>query len=400
MKSGATLKGTFMNLHEYQAKNLYRKYDIPTTKGKLLTHPSQLDDILRKIGTNKWVIKAQVHAGGRGKAGGVVLVDSKAQANEEVRRLLGSRLVTKQTTKEGQPVNSIYIEEPCDVVQQIYLAFIVDRTTQRVMIITSSEGGVEIEEVADKTPEKILRNPINPVVGIMPAQCRQICDDLGLDKTLSAQMIDILQKMYKMFIKNDLSLVEVNPLVVTKQGYLMCLDGKIQVDNSALYRQAKINEIRDESQEDARELKAEKLDLNYVSLDGNIGCMVNGAGLAMATMDLIKTHGADPANFLDVGGSVNEKRVIEAFEIILSDEKVNGILVNIFGGIVRCDIIASGIISAVEKMNINIPIVVRLEGTNAKEGLELIKNSNVTVYEEANLDKAAEKIIELTQGKN
>ncbi|RXK12452.1 ADP-forming succinate--CoA ligase subunit beta [Halarcobacter mediterraneus] len=388
-----------MNLHEYQAKNLYRKYDIPTTKGKLLTHPSQLDDILRKIGTNKWVIKAQVHAGGRGKAGGVVLVDSKAQANEEVRRLLGSRLVTKQTTKEGQPINSIYIEEPCDVVQQIYLAFIVDRTTQRVMIITSSEGGVEIEEVADKTPEKILRNPINPVVGIMPAQCRQICDDLGLDKTLSAQMIDILQKMYKMFIKNDLSLVEVNPLVVTKQGYLMCLDGKIQVDNSALYRQAKINEIRDESQEDARELKAEKLDLNYVSLDGNIGCMVNGAGLAMATMDLIKTHGANPANFLDVGGSVNEKRVIEAFEIILSDEKVNGILVNIFGGIVRCDIIASGIISAVEKMNINIPIVVRLEGTNAKEGLELIKNSNVTVYEEANLDKAAEKIIELTQGK-
>lgn len=388
-----------MNLHEYQAKNLYRKYDIPTTKGKLLTHPSQLDDILRKIGTNKWVIKAQVHAGGRGKAGGVVLVDSKAQANEEVRRLLGSRLVTKQTTKEGQPVNSIYIEEPCDVVQQIYLAFIVDRTTQRVMIITSSEGGVEIEEVADKTPEKILRNPINPVVGIMPAQCRQICDDLGLDKTLSAQMIDILQKMYKMFIKNDLSLVEVNPLVVTKQGYLMCLDGKIQVDNSALYRQAKINEIRDESQEDARELKAEKLDLNYVSLDGNIGCMVNGAGLAMATMDLIKTHGADPANFLDVGGSVNEKRVIEAFEIILSDEKVNGILVNIFGGIVRCDIIASGIISAVEKMNINIPIVVRLEGTNAKEGLELIKNSNVTVYEEHDLDKAAQKIIELTQGK-
>ena len=389
-----------MNLHEYQAKNLYRKYDIPTTKGKLLTHPSQLDDILRKIGTNKWVIKAQVHAGGRGKAGGVVLVDSKAQADEEVRRLLGSRLVTKQTTKEGQPVNSIYIEEPCDVVQQIYLAFIVDRTSQRVMIITSSEGGVEIEEVADKTPEKILRNPINPVVGIMPAQCRQICDDLGLDKTLSAQMIDILQKMYKMFIKNDLSLVEVNPLVVTKQGYLMCLDGKIQVDNSALYRQAKINEIRDESQEDARELKAEKLDLNYVSLDGNIGCMVNGAGLAMATMDLIKTHGADPANFLDVGGSVNEKRVIEAFEIILSDEKVNGILVNIFGGIVRCDIIASGIISAVEKMNIKIPIVVRLEGTNAKEGLELIKNSNVTVYEEHDLDKAAQKIIELTQGKN
>lgn len=389
-----------MNLHEYQAKNLYRKYDIPTTKGKLLTHPSQLDEILRTLGTDKWVIKAQVHAGGRGKAGGVVLVDSKYEANEEVRRLLGSRLVTHQTTKEGQPVNSIYIEEPCDILQQIYLAFVVDRTSQRIMIITSSEGGVEIEEVAKNTPEKILRNPINPVVGIMPAQCRQICDDLGLDRTLSAQMIDIMQKIYKMFVENDLSLVEVNPLVVTKQGYILCLDGKIQVDSSALYRQASINEIRDESQEDERELKAEKLDLNYVSLDGNIACMVNGAGLAMATMDLIKTHGAQPANFLDVGGSVNEKRVIEAFEIILSDEKVNGILVNIFGGIVRCDVIAAGIISAASKMQINIPIVVRLEGTNAAEGLELIRNSKVKVYEESNLDKAAQKIIELTKGEN
>lgn len=386
-----------MNLHEYQAKNLYRKYDIPTTKGKLLTHPSQLDEILRKLGGDRWVIKAQVHAGGRGKAGGVVLVDSKAEANEEVRRLLGSKLVTHQTTKEGQPVNSIYIEQPCDIVDEIYLAFVVDRTTQRIMIITSSEGGMEIEEVAEKTPEKILRNPINPVVGIMPAQCRQICDDLGLDKTLSAQMIDLMQKIYKMFVKNDLSLLEVNPLVVTKQGQILCLDGKVQVDNSALYRQAKINEIRDDSQEDERELKAEKLDLNYVSLDGSIGCMVNGAGLAMATMDLIKTHGAEPANFLDVGGSVNEKRVIEAFEIILSDSNVKGILVNIFGGIVRCDIIAAGIIGAAQKMDINIPIVVRLEGTNAKEGLELIRSSDVSVYEEANLDKAAQKIIELTK---
>lgn len=389
-----------MNLHEYQAKNLFRKFDIPTTKGKLLTHPSQLDDILRKLGGDRWVIKAQVHAGGRGKSGGVVLVDSKSEANEEVRRLLGSNLVTYQTNKDGQPVNSIYIEQPCDVIQQIYLAFIVDRTSQRIMIITSSEGGVEIEEVAAKHPEKILRNPINPVVGIMPAQCRQICDDLGLDKTLGAQMIDIMQKMYKMFVKNDLSLVEVNPLVVTKQGQIICLDGKVVVDNSALYRQPKMNEIRDETQEDARELKAEKLDLNYVSLDGNIACMVNGAGLAMATMDLIKTHGGEPANFLDVGGSVNEKRVIEAFDIIHSDEKVNGILVNIFGGIVRCDIIAAGIIEAAKKMNLDIPIVVRLEGTNAKEGLELIRNSDVSVYEEADLDKAAQKIIELTKGAN
>jgi len=389
-----------MNLHEYQTKNLFRKYDIPTTKGKLLTHPSQLDDILRELGGDKWVIKAQIHAGGRGKAGGVVVANSKQEADEEVRKLLGSKLITHQTIGDGQPVNSIYIEQPCDIQSQIYLAFMVDRTTQRIMIITSSEGGVEIEEVAQKHPEKILKNLINPVVGIMPAQCRQICDDLSLDKTLSAQMIDLMQKMYKMFVKNDMSLIEVNPLVVSKQGRLLCLDGKSSVDNSALYRQPKINEIRDETQEDARELKAEKLDLNYVSLDGNIACMVNGAGLAMATMDLIKEHGAEPANFLDVGGSVNEKRVIEAFEIILSDEKVNGILVNIFGGIVRCDVIAAGIIEAAKKMDLNIPIVVRLEGTNAKEGLDLIRKSSVSVYEEADLDKAAKKIIELTKEEN
>ncbi|NQY53523.1 MAG: ADP-forming succinate--CoA ligase subunit beta [Campylobacteraceae bacterium] len=389
-----------MNLHEYQAKNLYRKYDIPTTKGMLLTHPSQLDNILNSIGKGKWVIKAQVHAGGRGKAGGVVIVDSKVKANEEVRRLLGSTLITHQTSKDGQKVNSIYIEEPCDILQQIYLAFIVDRTTSRIMIITSSEGGIEIEEVAENTPEKILKNTINPVVGIMPAQCRQICDDLGLDKNLSSQMISLMQKIYKMFVENDLSLVEINPLVVTEEGKLICLDAKIQVDDSALYRQPELNESRDDSQEDERELKAHKLDLNYISLEGNIACMVNGAGLAMATMDLIKTYGGEPANFLDVGGAVNETRVIEAFEIILSDKKVNGILINIFGGIVRCDIIASGIIAAVKKMNITIPIVARLEGTNVQEGLDLIKAANLNIYEENDLDKASLKIIELTKGLN
>ena len=389
-----------MNLHEYQAKNLYRKYDIPTTKGMLLTHPSQLDNILNSIGKNKWVIKAQVHAGGRGKAGGVVIIDSKVKANEEVRRLLGSTLITHQTSKDGQKVNSIYIEEPCDILQQIYLAFIVDRTTSRIMIITSSEGGIEIEEVAENTPEKILKNTINPVVGIMPAQCRQICDDLGLDKNLSSQMISLMQKIYKMFVENDLSLVEINPLVVTEEGKLICLDAKIQVDDSALYRQPELNESRDDSQEDERELKAHKLDLNYISLEGNIACMVNGAGLAMATMDLIKTYGGEPANFLDVGGAVNETRVIEAFEIILSDKKVNGILINIFGGIVRCDIIASGIIAAVKKMNITIPIVARLEGTNVQEGLDLIKAANLNIYEENDLDKASLKIIELTKGLN
>lgn len=388
-----------MNLHEYQAKNLFKKYNIPTTTGKLLTHSSQLDDILDTLGEDNLVVKAQVHAGGRGKSGGVVLTKDKKEAKETVNNLLGSRLVTYQTTSEGQPVNSLYIEKPCSFDKQLYLAFIIDRSTQRVTIMTSIEGGVEIEEVAQNTPHKIMKNKINPVVGIMPYQCRQIAFDLGLDDKQVAQMVPLLQNMYKMFLENDLSLVEVNPLVITTQGDIVCLDGKIQVDNSALYRQKKLNEIRDESQEDIRELQAEKLDLNYVSLDGNIGCMVNGAGLAMATMDLIQSHGGEPANFLDVGGSTNEQRVIEAFRIILSDRKVNGILINIFGGIVRCDIIANGIIAAVEKMNIEIPLVVRLEGTNAKEGLELIRNSNVNIVEEHDLDKATAKIIELTKGK-
>ncbi|PHO10683.1 ADP-forming succinate--CoA ligase subunit beta [Malaciobacter canalis] len=387
-----------MNLHEYQAKNLFKKYGIPTTKGKLLTHSSQLDDILDTLGEENLVIKAQVHAGGRGKAGGVVLTKNKKEAKEVTNRLLGSRLVTYQTSKEGQPVNSLYIEKPCEFDKQLYLAFLVDRSSQRITIMTSSEGGVEIEEVAKNDPKKIKKNKINPVVGIMPYQCREIAFDLGLDDHQVKQMIPLLQNMYKMFLENDLSLIEVNPLVITKQGDLVCLDGKIQVDNSALFRHKKLNEIRDETQEDARELQAEKMQLNYVSLDGDIGCMVNGAGLAMATMDLIKTYGGEPANFLDVGGSTNEQRVIEAFRIILSDKKVNGILINIFGGIVRCDVIANGIIAAVEKMNMNIPLVVRLEGTNAKEGLELIRNSGLNIKEEQDLDKATKKIIELTKG--
>ncbi|MFV0563675.1 ADP-forming succinate--CoA ligase subunit beta [Malaciobacter mytili] len=387
-----------MNLHEYQAKNLFKKYNIPTTNGKLLTHSSQLDDIFNILGEENLVIKAQVHAGGRGKAGGVVITKTKQEAKETVNKLLGSKLVTYQTTSEGQPVNSLYIEKPCDIEKQLYLAFIIDRSSQRVTIMTSTEGGVEIEEVAKNNPKKIMRNKINPVVGIMPYQCRQIAFDLGLDDHQVNQMIPLLQNMYKMFLENDLSLVEVNPLVITTSGDLVCLDAKVQVDNSALYRQRKLNEIRDETQEDPRELQAEKMQLNYVSLDGNIACMVNGAGLAMATMDLIKSHGGEPANFLDVAGSTNEQRVIEAFRIILSDTKVNGILINIFGGIVRCDIIANGIIAAVEKMNMDIPLVVRLEGTNAKEGLELIRNSGLNIIEEQDLDKATIKIIELTKG--
>lgn len=391
-----------MNLHEYQAKNLFKEYNIPTTNGKLLTNHSQIDDILNTIGDEKWVIKAQIHAGGRGKAGGVVLVDNKKDAKENVNRLLGSRLVTKQTTKDGQPINSLYVEEPCEIDKQLYLAFILDRVSQRIMIITSPDGGMEIEEVAEENPKRIFKNKINPVVGIMPYQCRQIAFDLGLegsDKQVK-QMIPLLQNMYKMFVEKDLTLIEVNPLVITKQGDLVCLDAKVQVDSNALYRQIKLNEIRDESQEDYKEIQAEKLDLNYVSLDGNIGCMVNGAGLAMATMDLIKTYGGEPANFLDVGGTTNEQRVIEAIRIILSDRKVNGILINIFGGIVRCDIIASGIIAALTKMDVEIPIVVRLEGNSAKEGLELIKNSGLNVVEENDLDKATKKIIELTKGNN
>jgi succinyl-CoA synthetase beta subunit len=345
------------------------------------------------LATPKVVVKAQVHAGGRGKAGGVKLVDSPAAAAEVAASLLGKNLVTYQTDKHGQPVNTILVEETCNIARELYLGAVVDRSSRRVVIMASTEGGMEIEKVAHETPEKILKATINPLVGVMPYQARELGFGLGLNADQIKQFTKLLIGFGKMFVEKDLSLVEINPLVVTVEGNLLCLDGKINVDSNALYRQPELVAMRDKSQEDAREIEASEWDLNYVSLEGNIGCMVNGAGLAMATMDIIKLSGGQPANFLDVGGTATAERVAAAFKIILSDTNVKGILVNIFGGIVRCDLIAEGIIKAVQEVNVAVPVVVRLEGNNAEKGVELLNNSGLAVIAASDLGDAALKIV-------
>jgi succinyl-CoA synthetase beta subunit len=344
------------------------------------------------------VVKAQVHAGGRGKAGGVKLVSSPAEAAEVAGKLLGTHLVTYQTDKNGQPVNSVLVEETCNIARELYLGAVVDRSSRRVVIMASTEGGMEIEKVAHDTPEKILKVTMDPLVGIMPYQARELSFGLGLDANQMKQFTTLLVNFGKMFVEKDLSLVEVNPLVVTAEGNLLCLDGKVNVDGNALYRQPELVAMRDKSQEDAREIEASEWDLNYVSLEGNIGCLVNGAGLAMATMDIIKLSGGQPANFLDVGGGATAERVAAAFKIILSDAAVKGILVNIFGGIVRCDLIAEGIIKAVEQVKVSVPVVVRLEGNNAEKGAELLNNSGLSVIAANDLGDAARKIVAAVGG--
>ncbi len=387
-----------MNLHEYQAKQLFADYGIPVPNNTVIDNIDQLDTALATIGDNKWVIKAQVHAGGRGKAGGVKLVDSKDAAHVATKSMLGQNLVTIQTDAKGQPINKVLVEETCDIARELYLGAVIDRQSQRVVIMASTEGGVEIEKVASETPEKILKIAIDPIVGVMPYQTRELAFGLGLAKEQFKSFGNLVSNFAKMIIDCDLSLVEVNPLVVTGAGEVICLDGKVNIDSSALYRQPKLAAMQDKTQEDARELKANEWELNYVALDGNIGCMVNGAGLAMATMDLVKLHGGEPANFLDVGGGATAERVAEAFKIILSDEKVTGVLVNIFGGIVRCDLIAQGIIEAVGETGITVPVVVRLEGNNAELGAELLAKSGLNLIVPDNLTDAAKKIIAATGG--
>jgi len=382
-----------MNLHEYQAKELFRAYGIPVPDGKVAFSASEAADVAKSLTTPKVVVKAQVHAGGRGKAGGVKLVDSPAEASEFADSLLGTNLVTFQTDENGQPINRVLVEETCDIANELYLGAVLDRSKQRVVIMASTEGGVEIEKVAHETPEKILKATINPLVGIMPYQCRELAFGLGLSGDQIKQFTKLLTGLGKLVQDKDLALVEVNPLVITGGGDLLCLDGKINIDSNALFRHPDLVEMRDKSQEDERENRAADWDLNYVALDGEIGCMVNGAGLAMATMDIIKLSGGDPANFLDVGGGATKERVAEALKIILSDEKVKGILVNIFGGIVRCDLIAEGIIAAVEEVNISVPVVVRLEGTKAPEGTELLNNSGLNLIAAQDLGEAAAKIV-------
>ncbi len=383
-----------MNLHEYQAKQIFKSFGLPVPQNVVVDNPAQVADAASQLDTDAYVVKAQVHAGGRGKAGGVKLVNSIEEAEQAVRDMLGTRLVTYQTTAEGQPVNQVLIEQTCDIARELYLGAVVDRASRRVTIMASTEGGVEIEKVAAETPEKILQTRINPVTGIQPYQGRELAFGLRLEGEQVKQFVSLLNGLANMFLQNDLSLVEVNPLVVTKQGDIVCLDGKINVDDNALFRQKDLLAMRDESQEDERENRARQWDLNYIALDGDIGCMVNGAGLAMATMDLIKLCGGEPANFLDVGGGATKERVSEAFKIILSDDKVRGILVNIFGGIVRCDLIAEGIIGAVKEVGVEVPVVVRLEGNNAERGSELLEQSGLNLIAAHGLTDAAQKIVE------
>lgn len=382
-----------MNLHEYQAKELFASYGLPTPRGHVAYHVEDALQVATDLSTPKLVVKAQVHAGGRGKAGGVKLVSSKDELAQAVKGMLGRRLATYQTDAKGQPVNAVLIEETCDIARELYLSAVVDRASRRVVMMASTEGGMDIEKVAHETPEKIFKITVDPLVGVMPFQCRETGFKLGLDDSQIKQFTHLMMGLGKMFVECDLSLLEVNPLVVTKSGQLLCLDGKINIDGNALFRQPKLKAMRDTSQEDERENRATDWELNYIPLDGEIGCMVNGAGLAMATMDVIKLHGGEPANFLDVGGGATKERVSEAFKIILSDENVKGILVNIFGGIVRCDLIAEGILAAVEEVAVKVPVVVRLEGNNAQLGAEILNNSGLNVIAADSLTDAAKKIV-------
>ncbi len=389
-----------MNLHEYQAKQLFAEYGVPVLKGVAATSVADAAAAATSLGGEGWVIKAQVHAGGRGKGGGVKLVKSVDELKAAAEGFLGSRLVTHQTDSKGLPINTVFIESLCDIDKELYVSLMVDRASERVVVMASAMGGMDIEEVAETQPEALIKVAVDPVAGLMPYQCRQISFGIGLPGSLAGQITKLLMGLYKMFTEKDASLVEINPLVVTKQGDVVALDGKMGIDGSALYRQKSLAEMQDASQEDSTEYEAEQHGLNYVTLDGEIGCMVNGAGLAMATMDLIKLNGGDPANFLDVGGGTTAEKVAEAFKLILADSKVKAVLVNIFGGIVRCNLIAEGIIAAVKEVGVKIPVVVRLEGTNAQQGLELLDNSGLAITSAADLTDAAQKVVAASKGGN
>ena len=382
-----------MNLHEYQAKKLFADYGLPVSKGYACESAQEAISAADELGGDKWVVKAQVHAGGRGKAGGVKLVSAKDDIRAFADKWLGSSLVTFQTDENGQPVNKILVESCVDIDKELYLGAVIDRGSRRVVFMASTEGGVEIEKVAEETPEKILKAAIDPLVGAQPYQGREIAFALGLNPAQVKQFVKIFLGLSRLFHDHDLALVEINPLVVTAEGNLHCLDGKISIDGNALYRQSAIREMHDPSQDDPREAHAAKWELNYVALDGSIGCMVNGAGLAMGTMDIVKLHGGAPANFLDVGGGATKERVTEAFKIILSDDKVKAVLVNIFGGIVRCDLIADGIIGAVAEVGVKVPVVVRLEGNNAELGASKLAASGLNIIAAESLTHAAESVV-------
>ena len=388
-----------MNLHEYQGKQLFKEYGLPVSDGYAADTPQAAVEAADRIGGSEWVVKCQVHAGGRGKAGGVKLVKTKDEIRDFAQKWLGKNLITYQTDENGQPVSRILVESCTDIAQELYLGAVVDRSSRKIVFMASTEGGVEIETVAEETPEKILKAEIDPLVGAQPFQAREIAFALGLKGVQVRQFTQIFIGLAKMFEDLDLALIEINPLVIKTDGNLHCLDAKLAVDSNAMYRQAKVRDMHDPSQEDAREAQAAQWELNYVALDGNIGCMVNGAGLAMGTMDIVKLHGGNPANFLDVGGGATKERVSEAFKIILSDDNVKAVLVNIFGGIVRCDMIAEGIIGAVKEVGVNVPVVVRLEGTNAELGRDVLKNSGLDIIAAESLTDAAEKVVAAAEGK-
>jgi succinyl-CoA synthetase beta subunit len=390
--------GLAMNIHEYQAKAVLREFGVPVPRGIAAFSVEEAEIAAKELGGPVWVVKAQIHAGGRGKAGGVKVVKSIDDVKREAARLLGSTLVTHQTGPHGKEVRRLYIEEGSAIDREYYLSALIDRATSRVAFVASTEGGMEIEEVARTHPEKILSFSVDPATGFMPYHARRVARALGFGREVGKQAESVLPKLYAAFLAKDMSLLEINPLVVTKSGELICLDAKIGFDDNALYRHPDIVALRDLTEEDQKEIEASKYDLNYVALDGTIGCMVNGAGLAMATMDIIKLYGMAPANFLDVGGSATKEKVAAAFKIITSDHNVKGILVNIFGGIMKCDVIAEGVVAAVKEVGLRVPLVVRLEGTNVQLGKEIIAKSNLNVTAGDDLDDAAQKIVRAVRG--
>ncbi|MEM9344133.1 MAG: ADP-forming succinate--CoA ligase subunit beta [Pseudomonadota bacterium] len=397
-----------MNIHEYQAKALLRDYGAPVSDGRIVTRSEEAKTMAGELDGPIWVVKAQIHAGGRGKGtfkeadagdkGGVRITKSVEEAAEEARKMLGRTLVTKQTGDAGKQVGRVYIEDGSGIDRELYLALLVDRGTSRISYVASTEGGMDIEEVAEKTPEKILTITVDPATGYQPYHGRRIAFALGLEGAQVKQCVKLMGTLYKLFTEKDMEMLEINPLIVTDGGDLKCLDAKMGFDGNAIYRHQDIAALRDESEEDPKELAASKYDLNYIALDGEIGCMVNGAGLAMATMDIIKLYGSEPANFLDVGGGATKEKVTEAFKIITSDPQVKGILVNIFGGIMRCDVIAEGVVEAVKEVGLQVPLVVRLEGTNVEEGKRIINESDVNVIAADDLKDGAEKIVAAVKG--
>ena len=383
-----------MNIHEYQAKAILKKFNVPVPKGEILLSKDNILKAAQNVSDDVWVVKAQIHAGGRGKGGGVKIAKSIEEVENYVDQIMGMQLVTHQTGPEGKKVRRVYIEEGSNIVDEIYLSLLVDRQSSQVSFIVSTEGGVNIEEVAEETPEKITTVSIDPLDGVTPQDIDTLSLALNLDGDLKSQASSLFKNLYKAFVETDMSLLEINPLVITKENNIVCLDAKVNFDSNALFRHPEYQDLLDPSEEDAAELKASEFGLSYIKLDGNIGCLVNGAGLAMATMDIIKLYGAEPANFLDVGGAATKDLVTEAFKIILSDDSVEGILVNIFGGIMRCDVVAEGIISAANEVNISVPLVVRLEGTNVELGKKIIEESDLSIISASDLDDAAKKITE------